>query len=99
MVTEDTTTTTEDSVAEEKVSKKTKAKKPEKPEYDFTESDVGNISNMNVYLVRVKETDADGNRAWKEYKVAATGEKAALKLVGHNNYDPVSVTARGGYEE
>ena len=98
MVTEDTNTTTEGSTSEEKVSKKSKSK-AKKPTYDFTESDVDNVTNMNVFLVRVKETDDDGNRAWKEYKVAATGEKAALKLVGHNNYDPVSVTATGGYEE
>ena len=98
MVTEDTITTTEDSGAEEKASKKSKAK-AKKPKYDFTENAAENASNMAVYLVRVKEIDADGNRAWKEYKVAATGEKSALKLVGHNNYDPVSVTAGGSYEE
>ena len=96
MVTEDTTITTEDSVTEDKVSKKSKAKKSK---YDFTESDVDNMTNMRVHIVRVKETDDDGNRAWKEYKVAATGEKAALKLVGHNNYDPVNMADGGSYEE
>ena len=40
-----------------------------------------------------------GNRAWKEYKVAATGEKAALKLIGHNNYDPFNTTDGGSYED
>jgi len=96
MVTEDTTTSTEQPVEEEKVSKKSKSKKSK---YDFTESDVDNITNMRVHIVRVKETDDDGNRAWKEYKVAATGEKAALKLIGHNNYDPFNTTDGGSYED
>ena len=94
MVTEDTTT--EQPVEEEKVSKKSKAKKSK---YDFTESDVGNIANMRVLIIRVKETDEDGKRGWKEYKVAATGERAALKLIGHNNYDPFNSTDGGSYEE
>lgn len=97
MVTEDTTTTTtEQPVEEEKVSKKSKAKKSK---YDFTESDVDNITNMRVHIVRVKETDEDGKRGWKEYRVAATGAKAALKLIGHNNYDPVNMADGGSYEE
>ena len=87
---------TEDTVEEEKTPKKSKAKKSP---YDFTESDVDNITNMRVHIVRVKETDADGSRAWKEYKVAATGEKAALKLIGHNNYDPFNTTDGGSYED
>jgi hypothetical protein len=87
---------TEDTVEEEKIPKKSKAKKSP---YDFTESDVDNITNMRVHIVRVKETDADGSRAWKEYKVAATGAKAALKLIGHNNYDPVNMADGGSYEE
>jgi len=95
MVSEDTTTTTEQPGEEEKVSKRSKAKKPK---YDFTESDVDNITNMRVYIARIKETDDDGNRAWKEYKVAATGEKAVLRLVGHNNYDPVNISDGGSYE-
>ena len=94
MVTEDTIDTTEQPVKEEKVSKKSK---PKKSKYDFTESGVYNTADMHVYEVRVKETDDDGNRAWKEYKVA--GEKAALKLIGHNNYDPFNTTDGGSYEE
>ena len=76
MVTEDTIDTTEQPVKEEKVSKKSK---PKKSKYDFTESGVYNTADMHVYEVRVKETDDDGNRAWKEYKVA---RRLLLNLLG-----------------
>jgi len=86
---------TEDTVEEEKTPKKSKANKSP---YDFIEKGVGDPVNMSVFTVRVKKTDEKGNRAWKEYKVAATGERAALKLVGHNNYDPVNIADGGSYE-
>ena len=86
---------TEDTVEEEKTPKKSKAKKSP---YDFTEEGVGDPADMSVFVVRVKETDENGSRALKEYKVAATGERAALKLVGHNNYDPFNISDGGSYE-
>jgi len=86
---------TEDTVEEEKTPKKSRVKKSP---YDFIESDAANPADMSVYTVRVKETDEEGRRAWKEYKVAATGDRMALKLVGHNNYDPVNIVDGGSYE-
>ena len=83
----------EEVVAEEETPTPTRSRK-KKSKYTHVQE----AANLRVFDLRVKETDNDGNRAWKEYTIAATSEKEALKLIDHNGYAPYTSVESDDYE-
>jgi len=83
----------EEAVVEEEIST---SAKPRKKKSKYTH--IQKAANLRVFDLKVKETDDSGNREWKEYKVAASGVKEALKLVNHDGYAPYNSVESGIYE-
>ena len=88
---------TENTSAAEVVEETPKKTKKAKSKYTHTQTNVES-DLLRGYSVRVHEYDGEGNNEWKEYEVAATGEKEVLRLIKHDGYAPYTMV-EGIYKE